>query len=402
MAFPQTAAPTETIFATNALSHLVLMPPVVNAGDLLLCFFANDGAATVTTPADWTQLWSTPASTTGRLSGYAKVADGSEDGTTVDFETSAIEAASAQVYRVTNWQGTLAGVEDGTPSVDTTTNPDPPSLTPSWDALDTLWFAICGTFSVSVTAAPADYTNLEEAQSLTGSAGSTVASARRELNAVSDDPGIFTAVIANWVAQTVAIQPATVSDPAITDVSPTTVQDGTEIVVTGTTFEAAQGTGKVELGDNATYASATLVEATVSAWADTEITANVVQGALAAGSVWVFITNDTGDVSVGFEITLEEPAPPAPSIVISGGSNQSIGVRLERIYAAVSGHQAPSGNRNEIWLLGKIGSERGINLTSGYKSQADHLIRLYENLTGNTYTGPRSEEMILRAIESEL
>lgn len=284
--------------------------------------------------------------------------------------------------------------------------------------------------------------------------------------------------------------------PVVTDVTPTTVQDTTEIVVTGTDFISPQGTGKVEIGDNATYASANLEELTVSAWGDTEITADIVQGALAAGSVWVFVTNDDGEVSNGFEITLAEitisdvdpdsitdedtgititgtafesvqgtgkvelgdnstygsanleeqnveswtdtsidftaslgsltpgtlfvfitnntgnvsngfqvtvnssvpPQAPIPSSPISSG----VGIRLENIYAALSGHDAPKTSRSEYWLLGKIGQLQGLNLTSGNKSLESHLIALYENLSGGTYNGARSAELILRAIEDTL
>ncbi len=80
------------------------MPATVNARDLLLCIFTNDGAATVTTPSGWTSKGTQLSSNSGvRQRVFAKIASGSEDGTTVDFVTSASESAAAQVYRVTEY-----------------------------------------------------------------------------------------------------------------------------------------------------------------------------------------------------------------------------------------------------------------------------------------------------------
>lgn len=94
---------------------------------------------------------------------------------------------------------------------------------------------------------------------------------------------------------------------------------------------------------------------------------------------------------------------PGPGVgSIPSLANASIGTRLERIYAAIAEHNAPSSSRSEYWLMGKIGQLRGLNLTSGYKSRETHLMNLYQNLTGSVYTGSRSEELILRAIEEAL
>lgn len=223
MAFPQTVAPTVTAFATDTTSHAVTMPPVVNVGDLLLALLASNtqsgNATPITTPAGWTEKSTFYPGTSVRLGVYAKVADGSEDGTTVDFVSAPATQAVAQVYRVTSWYGTIAGVEVGVSVNGTSTTPDPPSLSPSWGALDTLWIALAfpNNSDSTLSVYPTDYSNGVYTATATGTSGAALASARRELNAASDDPGTFTVSIsAVWAAQTVAIRPATPGVAAVT------------------------------------------------------------------------------------------------------------------------------------------------------------------------------------------
>lgn len=107
MAFPVVESFTPTIFSTSATAHLVAMPATVNVGDLLIVMFTNNNAtaATVATPGAWNQLHTT-ASATVRYGTYYKIADGTEDGTTVDFVTSVSRKAVAHTYRISTWHGT--------------------------------------------------------------------------------------------------------------------------------------------------------------------------------------------------------------------------------------------------------------------------------------------------------
>jgi hypothetical protein len=97
----------------------------------------------------------------------------------------------------------------------------------------------------------------------------------------------------------------TLPTPSITSVTPDEFADAaTGIVIAGSVFGASQGTGVVELGSSSDHGTATLVEQTVTAWGDTEITFTAVQGALEAGEVFVFVTNDADATSSGFAVTL--------------------------------------------------------------------------------------------------
>lgn len=209
MSFPQTAAPTVTLFTTVTTGHAVLMPPVISAGELLLVAFAQISAA-VTTPADWNLLLH--SITDVALDTYYKVAVGNEDGTTVDFVTSVTRRAAAQVYRITDWHGTTPPEAAGTSG--TSVNPDSPLLVPSWGAADTLWFSMMDHSGGNGTISdyPDDYLNGVQS---TGASIPTLGSARREVNAASQNPNSFTVgVSASWVAQTIAIRPAF---PAVDD-----------------------------------------------------------------------------------------------------------------------------------------------------------------------------------------
>ena len=214
LAAPVVASVTETAFGSDTTDHYVNMPATVDAGDLLIVLFTNDGDATATTPSGWTQLASNARGTAVRLSVYYKIAEGTEDNTTVNFVTSANEQAAAQVYRITDWHGTTP--PEISPAVtDTSMSPDPASLNPAgWDVADTLWLAVAGQDrgdQSGTTAYPASYTDGMSTQS---SVPATVGvcrthSARRALAVASEDPSAFIIPVwEEWVAFTIAVRPA--------------------------------------------------------------------------------------------------------------------------------------------------------------------------------------------------
>ncbi len=223
MAFPQFQSLTTTVFSSDVTSHNVGMPATVNAGDLLLCIFTNDGAATVTTPSGWTSKGTQLSSNSGvRQSVFAKIASGSEDGTTVDFVTSASESAAAQVYRVTeSYQDTSTGVAvaasvDGGSEVST---PDPPNLSPGWGSVDTLWITSIGTSdstATSVLSYPSGYSGGTYTTSGATTTDAQIASARKTAAASSDNPGIFTLNdTATYAAFTIGIRPRVLISKAL-------------------------------------------------------------------------------------------------------------------------------------------------------------------------------------------
>jgi|GEM_PF-1238937 len=211
LAAPVVASVTETAFDTATKDHYVNMPATVNAGDLLIVLFSNDGDETVTTPAGWSLLASDANGTQVRLSVYYKIAAGTEGGTTVNFVTSDNEEAAAQVYRITDWHGTTPP-EISTAATDTSNKPNPASLDPiGWDVSDTLWLAVAGQDrgdQDGTTAYPAYYTDGISTPSSNGTRSCRTLSARRVLAAASENPGPFTIpVLEEWVAFTIAVRP---------------------------------------------------------------------------------------------------------------------------------------------------------------------------------------------------
>lgn len=207
--YPVVAAENGGYHATSATEHTVNLPSGIQAEDLLLVFFVSDGTPTITFPEGWTQLFQTADDSAVKFGAWYRIADGGE-GATITVTTSASEWTAHTSYRITGYSGTP---EVGTPTTGASANPDPPSLTPSWGAKDTLWFAIQGNDSnKTVSDYPADYTDgrNDYGNSIVGCG---VGSARRELNATSEDPGTFTlSASEQWIANTVAIQPAAVGE----------------------------------------------------------------------------------------------------------------------------------------------------------------------------------------------
>jgi hypothetical protein len=217
-------------FGTNTTSHNVTMPSTVDTGDLLIVLFSNDGNATVTTPAGWTAVTNgTQVSGTNiRGSVFAKDAAGTEDGTNVDFVTSASEQAAAQVYRIpaAKWEGNIASVEAANAAGSSTSTPDPPNLDPAgWGTENTLWISyVAGGTYASTTTYPSNYTNGTHTVAGSGTTGASASSSRRDYTASSENPGSYTmSSTTDGVPFTIAVRPATLSFTGSNSASQSTV-----------------------------------------------------------------------------------------------------------------------------------------------------------------------------------
>ena len=211
-AFPVVEALTASAFPVHQYSHLVAMPAQVNAGDLLLAIFTNHAWATVTPPPGWAAIGTTLNGTVVRTSRLAKRADGTEGGTTVDFQTSVLETAVAHVYRISGWfdDGVLTDAIADAGVIGSGLTPDPPALDPTgWDVENTLWIVAYGAENLGDTAGyPAGYTGgrYDPSGGLVGRC--SAATARRNGAVASEDPGPFQNYADQaWVAVTIAIRP---------------------------------------------------------------------------------------------------------------------------------------------------------------------------------------------------
>lgn len=249
-----TATLTRQIFSSASTDHNVVMPAVVGAGDLLVIGFTSYNGPP-TTPSGWTQLHSTANSFNIQQTVYAKKAIGNEDGTNVNIVTSSSMVGVAHLYHVpaAEWHGTTMP-EVGTASTGNSVSPNPPSLSPSWGAADTLWLVFTTAYGPAfptVTAYPTSYTNGAYDLQGTGNGATMLGSARRGNNTATEDPAAFTiSPDTLWIAQTVAIRPAPdpVSGGSTAQVNISASGDGQLIPAEGsaaTVNVSATGAGQV-------------------------------------------------------------------------------------------------------------------------------------------------------------
>lgn len=190
------------------------MPASVTSGNLLLVFICTDSIPTVTTPSGWTAVYQENNGDRFDSHCYARLADGSEGGTTVSFDTSfSIDSWTAQVYEISDWSGTVSDVEYSYSGYNLTSSPDCPSLTYSGGAQDILWIAVTQNVDddATVDSAPTNYANLASVISGGGTNnGNSIGTAYRELNTDTEDPVSFSLSESEGTAAfTLAIPPGT-------------------------------------------------------------------------------------------------------------------------------------------------------------------------------------------------
>lgn len=200
----------------------VNLPASISAGDLLVALVEVRNTGTWTLPSGWVQLGQQlGGSSVGQLTAFYKIADGTE-GATVTWTASVGTSAIWQVRKISSWHGTTPP-EMTSSQGDFTTQPNSPSLTPSWGAEDNLWFAITGNAATAnlTTGAPTSYTGYQQNTGSSGGAQVNIASAYRELNAATEDPGVFTnpGSIRYWAAMTVAVRPSGAASPTPIEIS---------------------------------------------------------------------------------------------------------------------------------------------------------------------------------------
>ncbi len=195
---------------SNTDTHTVSLPSNISAGDLLIVFFAVDANPTITWPtADgWGVIFSQANGNVNKLEIGYKIADGTE-GASITITTDSTQNSAHIANRITG-HDLYGAPEVSSGATGNSTAPNPDSLTPTGGAKDYLWFAVEGNDDGRdpASAYPGSYTGGQTMAS-GGSGGTNVAVARRELNAVSEDPGTFTIPSETWVACTVAVHPST-------------------------------------------------------------------------------------------------------------------------------------------------------------------------------------------------
>jgi len=246
---PSVLSVTLSSFDSYETIHSISMPASVNVGDLLLCLIVNDGSAAVVTPDGWSGLATTAYSSYVRFGIYAKVAAGTEGGTTVDFETEGYKAGAAQVYRIGDWYGSLDGIEVSEAATGYDYSPNPPSLTASLGAHRNLWIACYGGDDRDASDGyPTDYTDFIWNAPPYISYPACCGSARRHLTSNVQDPSTFhRSDDEQWVAFTIVVYPAFSEDNSSTAAYAFGVQ------VENSTVHAFLSTGKSTCSSTEAY-----------------------------------------------------------------------------------------------------------------------------------------------------
>jgi len=204
MAFPAVATSASSNVAAGSASKTVTLPTGIASGDVLVLWFHTDGNTTISWPAGYTELFEADMATEGG-SGTGSLAhrtcDGTE-GSSITVTTGGTQEAAWGVYRIT---GASGNVEHAFAEGSSAT-PDPPNLTPSWGAKDTLWIATACEDNADLTGtAPTNYANNVLHQFNTDA---EIVMGTRALNAASENPGTFAAAADEWICATVAVEPA--------------------------------------------------------------------------------------------------------------------------------------------------------------------------------------------------
>lgn len=202
---------TDSPFPTASTSHVCNLPTTVS-GDLLIALVGTDGSSSnsaVATPSGWTALGTTQEiSTSSRGTALYRVADGSESGGTVDFQTTGSEEAAVSIVRV------QAGSYVGTPeaafiSSSQSLSPPSASLTPTWGSANNLWITALFLGRPLPTGYPYPNNQIGVDGMSGGASGSTVAACTITHVAASLSPPTWSVSPSiQSVSATIAIRPA--------------------------------------------------------------------------------------------------------------------------------------------------------------------------------------------------
>lgn len=298
----------------------------VAAGDHIILLFMSSGSRNISSITDvdgetvFSQIGTTQVGPPGRVAAWHGVAAGASAGTELLITLSGNESEMVGVALFV-----VSGLDpEATPQFNgssntSVTNHNSGQVTP---ATATNFVAACMRRDAGDWTDDADFTQEEIVGALAGrfiaAYREQSAATTQEYNATAADPESSAMAIVSFDADEAPPE----DEIEITAVVPNPFTDyQANIGIAGVAFGAAQGAGMVELGDNATYGSANLVEQTVTAWADDSITFTAVRGDLPLGALYLFVTNNDAE-RASFPVTLQAPA--------GGSGGRAIQQRIRR------------------------------------------------------------------------
>jgi hypothetical protein len=258
----------------NVSPVTVLMPDGYANGDLLLAFVAADTNATIAQGGSdgWTNITDTANGVEVRLSIFAKVSDGS-DALTLTLGAAVDSAVWTQRVTRHGVSNPATDILVGTAATGTDASPNPPSLTPG-SSKDWLFIAAAAAddddniFSGG-TWLPTSYADGAQVESAATASSCMLQVGHRKLTTGSaENPGVFTmGASEEWVAQTIAIPPASTGatgTAAVTETDDTSTAAGTETFTGTSAATEADDTSTASGAETFTGTSATTEEADTS------------------------------------------------------------------------------------------------------------------------------------------
>lgn len=218
MAFPSVRSTATTNGTTASATPVVNLPATIRAGDVLLAIVRVAASGAIGWPAGWNELFddASDAAAADQAAMAWRKADGTE-GATITLSSGNGKFAACVRAVQDAADPNIQPPEFATLAIGTSTAPNPGSLTPTGGAKDYLWMWV-GCWEGEQTSPPAgnptNYSSPSGANSGTGGTVDTnvrVATAIRQLNAASEDPGSWTISVSDdWTATVVAFHPAEV------------------------------------------------------------------------------------------------------------------------------------------------------------------------------------------------
>lgn len=216
MAFPTSRSQIVTNGTASSSTPSVSLPATIRAGDTLFVFFRSSAGGAIGWPAGWTELLdeSTDASANQEAAAWRK-ADGTE-GASISLTSGAGKFAAVAYSIQDAADPTITPPQFSTIATGSATEPNATTVTPTGGAKDYLFLTVYGMEGeqTGVTSYPANYTGAQLFAN-SGTAGAvttncTIGSATRQLNASSDDAGVWdvTGTLDDWSAYTFAFHPA--------------------------------------------------------------------------------------------------------------------------------------------------------------------------------------------------
>ena len=213
-AFPTVQA--RSIATVNGTALVVTLPAGSTDGDLIVILLQAGNSNYPPTFTTWSQTgpgttgWTELYDSQGEAFYYKQIGAAEAN---PSFTSSVSDRSGASALRITGHEDPATQAPEASAgATGTSAIPDPDSLTPTGGAKDYLWIAVDGNTDGrrTVSAAPTNYLNLNAFSTAGGASGATGATAERQLNAASEDPGIFTISGSSlWEAHTIAIHPST-------------------------------------------------------------------------------------------------------------------------------------------------------------------------------------------------